>query len=61
MFYLYSITECDCPDPKKHTGNCALGTGLCECTEAYRGAEDCSKCADGEEDTAFYDITSMNI
>ena len=43
----FSFTECDCPDPKKHTGNCEVGTGKCECAEAYRGADDCSKCADG--------------
>ena len=45
MFYL--CIECNCTDSKKHTGNCEIETGKCECTEAYRGADDCSKCADG--------------
>ena len=47
MLSIPFLTDCDCPDPKKHTGNCEVGTGKCECAEAYRGADDCSKCADG--------------
>ena len=35
---------CDCPDPR-HTGNCEAENGQCECKEAFRGAEDCSACA----------------
>ena len=46
-FWHFNFTECECSDPKKHTGNCEVGTGKCECAEAYRGADDCSKCADG--------------
>jgi len=40
---------CDCPDPR-HTGNCAPDSGMCECKEAFRGAEDCSSCAQGYYD-----------
>ena len=35
---------CDCTDNERHTGNCEAENGLCECKEAYRGAEDCSAC-----------------
>ena len=40
---------CDCPDPR-HTGNCRPADGLCECGEPWRGAEDCSACAQGYYD-----------
>ena len=45
MYYL----ACDCPDPR-HSGNCRPSDGLCECKEAFRGAEDCSACAQGYYD-----------
>ena len=45
--YILYLSDCDCPHPWKHTGICKVGTGKCECTEAYRGADDCSECADG--------------
>lgn len=39
---------CDCPDPR-HSGNCS-SDGLCQCKEAFQGAEDCSACAEGYYD-----------
>ena len=49
FIYIFCFhTECQCSiDTQKHTGNCEIGTGKCECREAFRGADDCSKCADG--------------
>ena len=44
------FVACDCGDDPRYSGNCEAGGGQCECKEAFRGAEDCSACADG-----FYD------
>ena len=50
IFYRAShYSACDCPDPR-HSGNCRPSDGLCECKEAFRGAEDCSACAEGYYD-----------
>merc|ERR1719412_382614 len=41
---------CDCGDDPRYSGNCSPGGGKCECAEAFRGADDCSACADGYYD-----------
>lgn len=38
---------CACSEDPRYSGNCAPGGGQCECKEAFRGADDCSACADG--------------
>ena len=45
-----AFSACDCGDDPRYSGNCAPGGGQCECKEAFRGAEDCSACADGYYD-----------
>ena len=44
------FTACDCGDDPRYSGNCSPGGGQCECAEPFRGAEDCSACADGYYD-----------
>ena len=46
----FSIAACPCENDPRYTGNCDVGTGKCECKEAFRGADDCSACADGYYD-----------
>ena len=46
----FFLVACDCGGDKRYTGNCAAGTGQCECAEAFRGADDCTACADGYYD-----------
>ena len=45
IVYIFYFSACDCPDDR-HSGNCRPSDGLCECKEAFRGAEDCSACAE---------------
>ena len=44
------FAACPCDGDPRYTGNCDVGTGKCECKEAFRGADDCSACADGYYD-----------
>ena len=44
------FAACPCDSDPRYTGNCDVGTGKCECKEAFRGADDCSACADGYYD-----------
>ena len=48
-FFLLFHVACDCGGDEldRYSGNCAPESGKCECKEAFRGAEDCSACAEG--------------
>ena len=43
-------SACQCDQDPRYTKNCEPGGGKCECKEAFRGADDCSACADGYYD-----------
>ena len=50
-----SISACQCYSDEydRYTGNCEPESGKCECREAFRGAYDCSACADGYYDYPY--------
>ena len=50
FFMIICIPACDCGNDPRYSGNCSPGGGKCECAEAFRGADDCSACADGYYD-----------
>ena len=52
MWHLNStkLSACQCDNDHRYTGNCAPESGECECKPAFKGAKDCSACADGYYD-----------
>lgn len=47
---IFMNAACQCGEDHRYTGNCEAESGKCECKEAFRGAHDCTACADGYYD-----------